>query len=61
MKELIESLGGEVKSSVSKKTSYLLVGENAGRSKLDKADKAGVTIISEEEFYTLIGWTGSTT
>jgi len=61
MKDLIESLGGELKSSVSKKTSYLLVGDNAGPSKLEKAEKAGVEVISEEEFYTLIGWIGSTT
>lgn len=61
MKELIEACGGEVKSSVSKKTSFLLAGDKAGGSKLEKAEKNGVEIISEDDFYTMIGWTGSTT
>ena len=46
---LIEKYGGKVSSSVSKKTSYVLAGENAG-SKLTKAQTLGVKIISEEEF-----------
>ncbi|RMG20416.1 MAG: NAD-dependent DNA ligase LigA [Bacteroidetes bacterium] len=54
IKELIESLGGEVKSSVSSKTTYLLAGEHAGPSKISKAQKLGVTIISEQEFMELI-------
>jgi DNA ligase (NAD+) len=41
MKDLIQSHGGKVTDSVSKKTSYLVMGENAG-SKLDKARKLGV-------------------
>ncbi|MCI4668001.1 MAG: NAD-dependent DNA ligase LigA [Bacteroidia bacterium] len=61
MKELIENFGGEVKSSVSKKTSFLLAGEKAGGSKLEKAEKNEVKIISEDDFYKMIGWTGSTT
>ncbi len=61
MKDLIESLGGDVKSSVSSKTSYLLAGEGAGPSKLNKAEKHNVEILSEEDFHKLIGWTGSTT
>ena len=46
---LIEKFGGKTSGSVSKKTSYLLAGEDAG-SKLTKAQSLGVRIISEEEF-----------
>ena len=46
---IIEKFGGKVTSSVSKKTSYVLAGEEAG-SKLTKAQSLGVTIISEQEF-----------
>ncbi|KAA0257036.1 NAD-dependent DNA ligase LigA [Deferribacter autotrophicus] len=52
--KLIEELGGEVSSSVSKKTDFLLVGENPG-SKLDKAKSLGVKIINEDEFKKLVG------
>jgi DNA ligase (NAD+) len=54
LKEKIESLGGEIKSSVSKKTSFLLAGAEAGGSKLEKAQKDGVTILSEEAFLKMI-------
>ena len=51
--KIIASLGGEVQSSVSKTTTMVLAGENAG-SKLDKAKKLGVKIIDEEAFKLLI-------
>lgn len=51
--EIIEKLGGKVSSSVSKKTSYVLAGEEAG-SKLTKAQELGVTILSETEFMEMV-------
>lgn len=52
-KQMIQQKGGKVTGSVSKNTSYLVVGENAG-SKLDKAEKFGVKILTEDEFLSLI-------
>ena len=50
---IIESYGGKASSSVSKKTSYVLAGENAG-SKLTKAQNLGINIISEDDFAQMI-------
>ena len=46
--------GGKVSGSISKNTSYLVAGESAG-SKLAKAERLGVTILSEEQLITLLG------
>ena len=51
--EIIEKFGGKTSNSVSKKTDYVLAGEEAG-SKLDKAQKLGVTVITEQEFENMI-------
>ena len=52
-KKLIEQAGGKVTGSISKKTDYLLLGENAG-SKQEKAEKLGITQLSEAEFLDLL-------
>ncbi len=54
-KDMIEKHGGKNTGSVSKKTSFILAGENMGPSKLEKAAKLGVRIVSEEEFLKMIG------
>ena len=53
-KVLIEKNGGKNVGSISKKTSFILAGENMGPSKLEKAEKLGIPIMSEEEFLKLI-------
>jgi len=50
LKSLIEKHGGKVSSSISKKTTYLVAGDKMGPSKLEKAQKLEITIISEQEF-----------
>ena len=52
--EVIEKFGGKTSSSVSKKTDYVLAGEEAG-SKLKKAQDLGITIINEQQFKEMIG------
>ncbi len=55
-KEIIQNYGGKVSESVSKKTNYLLLGENPG-SKLDRARELNIPIIDEDGFRKLIGET----
>ena len=54
-KTLIESHGGKNVSSISKKTTFILAGENMGPSKLEKAQKLGVNLVNEEDFLQMIG------
>lgn len=53
-KELIEKNGGKNVGSISKKTDYVLAGENMGPSKLEKANKLGIPIISEQDFLKML-------
>jgi len=55
LQDLIEKHGGKNTSSISKKTDYLIAGENMGPSKRTKAENLGVKIITEEEFLTMVG------
>lgn len=51
----IAAHGGRVLSGISKKLNYLIVGENAGPSKVDKAQKLNVPMIGEDEFMAMLG------
>ena len=53
-KELIEKNGGKNVGSISKKTSFILAGDNMGPSKLEKAEKLGIPIVTEDEFLELL-------
>lgn len=53
-KNMIEAYGGKNAGSISKKTDYVLAGENMGPAKLEKAGKLGIPIISEEDFLRMI-------
>lgn len=55
IKQKIEANGGKVVSSISKKLDYLIAGDKMGPSKLDKAKKLNVTMISEDDFIQMIG------
>ena len=55
LKALIELHGGKNQSGVSSNTDFIVAGENMGPAKLQKAEKLGVKILSEEEFVALIG------
>jgi DNA ligase (NAD+) len=55
VKESIESHGGKVSGSISKKTSYVLAGDKMGPEKKKKADDLGVPVISEEDYRAMIG------
>ena len=54
-KAIIEQNGGKNVGSISGKTSFILAGENMGPSKLQKAEKLGIKIMSEDEFLALLG------
>ena len=55
LKKMIEQHGGKNVGSISKKTNYLLAGENIGPSKMEKVQKLNIPIISEDEFLEMIG------
>ncbi|GAA0746837.1 NAD-dependent DNA ligase LigA [Gaetbulibacter jejuensis] len=54
LKKLIEDNGGKVSSSISSKTSYVVAGDNMGPSKKTKAESLNISILSEEEFLSMI-------
>lgn len=54
-KDIIEQQGGKNVGSISKKTSFVLAGENMGPAKLEKCQKLGIPLVSEDEFLNLIG------
>jgi len=56
--ERIEQLGGKAASSVSKKTSFVVAGENAG-SKLTKANDLGIRVLTEDEFLEMLKESGA--
>lgn len=55
MKKKIEAYGGKNASSVSGRTAYLLAGEKCGPEKMKKAEKLGIRVIGENDFYEMIG------
>ena len=61
LKKAIEDNGGKVGSSISTKTDYVVAGDNMGPTKLDKANKLNIAIISEDDFIKLINETDAAT
>ena len=55
MKKKIEAYGGKNASYVSGRTAYLLAGEKCGPEKMKKAEKLGIRVIGENDFYEMIG------
>ena len=53
-KQMIEQNGGKNSGSISKKTDYVLAGENMGPAKLEKARSLGIPIINEQEFLAML-------
>jgi DNA ligase (NAD+) len=53
-KAMIEQNGGKNVGSISKKTSFILAGDNMGPAKLEKAQSLGVPLVSEEDFLTML-------
>ena len=53
-KKMIEDNGGKNTGSISKKTSFILAGEGMGPSKREKAEKLGITIMSETDFLSML-------
>ena len=58
-KQMIEQNGGKNSGSISKKTDYILAGENMGPAKLEKARSLGIPIINEQEFLAMLGDAGT--
>jgi len=54
LKKAIEDNGGKVSSSISKKTNFIIAGDNMGQSKLERAQELGIEIISEQQFIDLV-------
>lgn len=54
-KEIIDREGGKNVSSISRKTSFVLAGENMGPAKFEKCQKLGIPLVSEDEFLSMIG------
>ena len=53
-KDIIESEGGKNTGSISKKTSFVLAGENMGPAKLEKCRSLGIPIVTEDEFLAML-------